>query len=259
MGVVWEPVPAFNMTVDYWNIETKQQIAAVDPQLVIDNPGAFPVAQLIRDPSDALPGIPNSGTILAVTAPFQNLNKTKTDGIDVSARYKWNAGNWGNLTAQLDYTHVLNFKRTLASGDTYSYAGTHGPTSLSSAAGMPQDKANLALTWERGPWSTTGTIRYIGGMDDIESKEQTTCLTASAIGTEDPNAFCTVSSFTTFDLAASYKGFKNWEIFGSIINVFNRKAPFDYTAGYGLFNYNFNYAFAGVMGTQFNIGARYTF
>jgi hypothetical protein len=41
--------------------------------------------------------------------------------------------------------------------------------------------------------------------------------------------------------------------------VFNRKAPFDYTAGYGLFNYNLNYHFAGVAGTQFNLGARYTF
>jgi iron complex outermembrane receptor protein len=256
VGLVWEPVPAFNMTLDYWNIETKQQIAAVDPQLVIDNPSAFPSAVLIRDPNDPLPGIPNSGTILAVTAPYANLNKTKTDGIDLSARYRWNAANWGNFTAQLDYTYILSFKRTLASGDTFSYAGTHGPTSLSSAAGMPQDKANLALTWERGPWNVTGTVRYVGGMDDIESKEQPDCLTNSALGVE---GFCTVASFTTFDLAASYKGFKNWEIFGSVINVFNRKAPFDYTAGYGLFNYNFNYAFSGVTGTQFNLGARYTF
>ena len=56
-----------------------------------------------------------------------------------------------------------------------------------------------------------------------------------------------------------YKGFKNWEIFGSIINVFNRMAPFDREAGYGNYNYNFNYHNSGAIGTQFNAGVRYTF
>ncbi len=68
-----------------------------------------------------------------------------------------------------------------------------------------------------------------------------------------------VDSFTTFDLSASYKGFKNWEIFGSIINVFNEKAPFASAAAYGFVNYNYNYAFSGATGTQFNLGVRYTF
>jgi len=256
VGLVWEPVPAFNATIDYWNIETKQQITGGDPQSVINNPGAFPASVVIRDPNDVLPGIPNSGTILSVTAPYQNLDRTKTDGIDVSARYRFAQSDWGTFTASVEYTHILNFKRTFSNGITNQYAGTHGPTFLSSSAGMPQDKANFVLSWERGPWNVAGTIRYIGPMDDIESKEQPDCLTSSALGVD---GFCTVASFTTLDLSASYKGFKNWEIFGSIINVFNRIAPFDYSAGYGIYNYNFNYALAGATGTMFNIGARYTF
>ena len=131
-----------------------------------------------------------------------------------------------------------------------------GPTALSSSAGMPQDRFNVVLGWDRGPWNVTGTVRYIGPIDDIESEEQPDCLTSSALGVE---GFCTVSSFTTLDLSASYKGFKNWEIYGSVINVFNRIAPFDYTAGYGLYNYNFNYALSGATGTMFNLGVRYTF
>jgi iron complex outermembrane receptor protein len=224
VGLVWEPVPAFNASIDYWNIETKNQITGGDPQLVIDNPGAFPAAVVIRDPSDALPGIPNSGTILSVTAPYQNLDKTKTDGIDVTARYKFAPTNWGQFTTSLEWTHILNFKRTFSNGLSQQFAGNHGPTFLSSSAGTPQDKANLVLAWERGPWNVAGTVRYVGPMDDIESDENPTCLTNSALGVE---GWCTVASFTTLDLSASYKGFKNWEIFGSVINVFNRIAPFD--------------------------------
>ena len=61
------------------------------------------------------------------------------------------------------------------------------------------------------------------------------------------------------DLSAQYTGFKNWQIFGSIINVFNRIAPFNPAAAYGDVNFNYNYAFSGGTGTQFNLGARYTF
>ena len=66
--------------------------------------------------------------------------------------------------------------------------------------------------------------------------------------------FCRVASFTTLDLSASYKGFKNWEIFGSVINVLNNMAPFDRQAGYQQYNYNYNYALSGAIGTQFNLG-----
>lgn len=256
VGLVWEPVPGLNATLDYWNIETKGQITGGDPQSVINNPGAFPASVVLRDPNDALPGIPNSGTVLSVTAPYQNLDKTQTDGIDLSAGYRWNMKDYGTLNTTLEWTHVFNFKRTFSNGITNQYAGTHGPTFLSSSAGTPQDRANLVLSWDRGPWNVTGTIRYIGPMDDIESKEQPDCLTSSALGVE---GFCTVASFTTLDLSAAYKGFKNWEIYGSIINVFNRIAPFDYSAGYGIYNYNFNYALSGATGTMFNLGARYTF
>lgn len=67
-------------------------------------------------------------------------------------------------------------------------------------------------------------------------------------------------SFTTLDLSASYSGFGQWEVFGSIINVLNRIAPFNPAVeGAGSYNYNFNYAQAGATGTQFNLGMRYTF
>ncbi len=102
VGLVWEPVPGLNATLDYWNIETKNQITGGDPQSVINNPGAFPASVVLRDPTDALPGIPNSGTVLSVTAPYQNLDKTRTDGIDVSAGYRWNMKDYGTLNTSLE-------------------------------------------------------------------------------------------------------------------------------------------------------------
>ncbi len=251
VGLIWEPARWFNASFDYWNIETKDKITGADPQAVADNPAGFPAATIIRDTNN-LPGIPNSGTLFAVSAPYENADKVKTDGYDVAATWRQPIGNYGNLTNTIQWTHINKFTRNIG-GTTYSYAGTHGPTSLSSSAGMPKDRFNIVIAWDRGPWNVAGTVRYVGPMDDIESRQQPDCLNFGDEG------YCTVASFTTLDLAASYKGFKNWEIFGSVINVFNATAPFDRQAGYGSYNFNYNYALSGAVGTQFNLGARYTF
>ncbi len=252
VGLVWEPVPGLSGTLDYWNIQTKQVINGSDAQLVVNDPAAFPSAQVLRDNTNNLPGIPNSGTLLAVATPFLNDYKQSTDGIDVSARYKFDLKGYGALSTALEWTHVLHFTREFNDGAKYEYAGTHGPTVLSSSAGVPQDRVNVTLAWDRGPWNVTGIVRYVGPMDTIEAKELPDCLQPDFNN-------CTVASFTTLDLTAAYSGFKNWQIFGGIINVFNRIAPFDVQAAYGNYNYNYNYAGTGATGTQFNLGARYTF
>ena len=252
VGLVWEPVPGLSGTLDYWNIETKQVINGSDAQLVVNDPAAFPNALVLRDPTNNLPGIPNSGTLLAVATPFLNDYTQSTDGIDFSARWRQPLKDWGTLTTSLEWTHILHFTRKFTDGSSYEYAGTHGPTVLSSSAGIPQDRVNLALAWEKGPWNVTGTIRYVGPMDTIEANELPECLQPDFNN-------CTVASFTTLDLSAQYTGFKNWQIFGSVINVFNRLAPLDVQAAYGGYNYNYNYANSGATGTQFNLGVRYTF
>jgi iron complex outermembrane receptor protein len=250
-GFVWEPIPGLSGTVDYWNIVTNHVINGADAQLVVNNPAAFPNALVTRN-TDNLPGIPNSGTILAVSTPYLNDYKQSTDGIDLSARYRWDLKSYGTFTPSFEWTHIFHFTRQFNDGTTYEYAGTHGPTVLSSSAGIPQDKWNLSLAWQQGPWNVTGIVRYIGPMDTIEAQQLPTCLQPDFNN-------CTVASFTTLDLSAAYSGFKNWQIFGSIINVFNRIAPLDVQAAYGNYNYNFNYASTGATGTQFNLGARYTF
>jgi iron complex outermembrane receptor protein len=250
-GLVWEPVPGLSGTLDYWNIETKQVINGADAQLVVNDPAAFPNALVLRDTNN-IPGIPNSGTVLAVATPFLNDYKQKTDGIDLSARYRFDMKTSGALTTALEWTHILHFTREYNDGTSYEYAGTHGPTALSSSAGIPQDRLNVTLGWEMGPWNVTGIVRYVGPMDTIEAKELPECLQPDFNN-------CTVASFTTLDLSAAYKGFKNWEIFGSVINVFNRIAPLDVQAAYGGYNYNYNYANSGATGTQFFAGARFTF
>jgi iron complex outermembrane receptor protein len=261
VGAIWEPIPGLSGTLDYWNIETKDQITIGSVQGVLNNPGNFPAATIGRDTNN-LPGVPNSGTVLYVSTPYQNANTVKTDGIDLDVVWRIPAKDWGTFTTEFQWTHIFNYSQTLG-GIEYKYAGTNGNYDVSSAQGTPEDRWNLILGWQRGPWNVTGTVRFVSGYDEItwQDSEETPAPIPDAciVHWKDDQTGCTVDSFTTFDLAASYKGFKNWEIFGSVVNVFNEKAPFAPAAAYGRINYNYNYALSGALGTQFNLGVRYTF
>jgi len=139
---------------------------------------------------------------------------------------------------------------------TFNYVGTQGNYDVSSGSATPKDRINIILPWDFGAWNLTGTVRYISDYESTTwqgAKETDGCLS------QFDAADCHVSSFTTLDLAGRYTGFKDWEIWGSVINVFNRRAPFNPAAAYGNINYNYNYASSGATGTVFNMGFKYTF
>jgi iron complex outermembrane receptor protein len=219
---------------------------------------------------------------LTITGFFQNATKTKTDGVDIELRHKINLGDAGKLTSQLFWTHVNKFERTDVNGNTFDYAGTHGPLVQSSGTGSPKDRATFALTFERGPWTGTMSVNYIGPIKMVDHQGETTdsngdgTMTNANTGVTYPDVGqyncgvfhpdgtiyngCKLPSFTTFDLYGKWSPTKNWDITASIQNLFDRVAPFDpYLAiPYGI-NYNQAYHQAGAVGRFFTLGAKYTF
>jgi len=256
LGFVFEPTKQWNMSVDLWQITRKDEIIGADVQAILNNPAGYPTAQIIRDPSTALPGDPNSGTLLAVLAPYQNGPNTKTNGVDIDLNYKGKRLDSGvRFSAGLNISHVNAFSRTMPDGTVLNYAGTYGPTSLSSSAGMPKTRAVFSLTAEQGPWSMTGRANYTSSIKLIESQEDPTCLASDSAG----NDVCSVASITTFDVFGKYSISKNLEVTGSILNLFDRLGSFDPQASYGQTRYNPTYNPYGAIGRYYNLGVKYKF
>jgi iron complex outermembrane receptor protein len=297
IGFVAEPIVGSSATVDWWKIDRKNEIVQADPASIIP-PGT---PQTGGPANTILPGaIPNSflyydanGQLQAVSAPFTNAASTKTDGVDLELRHRMSLGDAGKLTAQLNWTHVNKFQRTDAFGNTFEYAGTHGPIVQSSGTGTPKDRASMSLTFERGPWAVTGMVNYVGPLKLVDHKGETatcdntnpdgSCVpgttvtdTANALTwnwngtsslecgaftlTGEPFNGCKLPSFTTFDLYARWTPIKNLDLNFSIQNLFDRKAPFDpyLVLSYGI-NYNQGWNQAGAVGRFFTVGARYAF
>lgn len=244
-GAIWEPIPGLSAALDYWNIRVDGRISPTDDPAVV------------RDTND-LPGIPNSGTILYALIPWVNSSNIKTDGIDLDVVWRHSLRDWGSLTAELQWTHVFRYSQSFPDGTTYRFDGTQGDVGTGSSPGTPADRVNLIVGWNRGAWSAAATVRYVGDYQSVYyrgANEEPGGACASPLDGRD----CYVSSFTTLDLSARYSGFENWQVFGSIINVFDRIAPFNPAIAGNSVNYNYNYALSGATGTQFNLGVRYTF
>jgi len=287
LGIVFEPSPSLYASLDFYWINRKDEIIQADPAQISRGitpvvlaqanqtvPGAVPGTSIVRDAQ---------GRIATVIGPFQNANSTKTNGFDLELRHKMNLGEAGRLTSQLFYTHTAKYQRTLADGTTFEYAGTHGPIVLSAGGGTPKDRATLSFTLDRGPWSGTAALNWVGPIKLVDHKgEQVSDQGADGFLDETNGIFyrtvngnpncavylndgtmpngCKLPSFYTVDVSGKWSVSKNFDVNFSIQNLFDKKAPLDpyLVMTYGI-NYNQTWHQAGAVGRFFTIGAKYSF
>jgi iron complex outermembrane recepter protein len=298
LGLVLEPVKDTSVSIDYYQIKRDNEIVGADQALILPGvpvqglagsivPGAQPGSTVIYGPPNGT--TPNS-PVAAVAGPYFNANSTKTSGLDVDFRQKFNLGEAGKLTAGLTFTRIFSKKRILADGTEFEYVGTQGPYVESSATGTPQNKFVFSLAWDRGPINTSLNINYVSGMKGIDHQGETIVdggdgtygtstqegaffgipdgaggFTAptTVCGSYYPNGFaapsgCKIPAFVTADLFIKYTGFKNLDISASVLNLLDARAPWNpYT--YGGTNYNPGFHQSGAVGRYFNVGVKYKF
>lgn len=285
LGLVLEPVRDLSATVDFWKIDRKNEIVQADPNVIIGN---LPTT---GTPFTRIPGTqPNTfiyydvnGDVGIVTGFYRNAAKTKTDGFDVNVQHRMNLGSAGRLSTNLNWSHTNKLERTDADGNTFEYAGTHGPLVQSSGTGSPKDRASLVFNYDRGPWGASLAINYVGKIEMVDHKGEVSDADGTTVhnpntGVDYPDngsgnyacgvfdtsgniyGGCRLPSFTTYDLFARWSPMKNLDLNFSIQNLFDKKAPFDpyLVLTYGI-NYNQGWHQAGAVGRFFTIGAKYSF
>lgn len=277
LGLVFEPGPMLNLSLDYYDIKISHQIVSVGlfGQYQIDNPAAYGT-QLYRVNSPTTPNAAPTGpndTILYGTYPFINLGSARTSGVDLDLRLKLDGGAWGRFTPQLQWTHMIRYTIDRGPGQVYELAGTHGPSFVSTNTGTPRDRAALALTWARGPLELTGTLNHTSGMR-VEDASYNLPDCASALSTIFPSGLpaggsplCRVPSFTTVNLSGSWQISEALSLRASVANLFDRAAPVDaFSSGStgggvssGGAHYNPSLHQEGAVGRYLTVGLSYRF
>ncbi|WP_432383260.1 TonB-dependent receptor domain-containing protein [Duganella sp. P38] len=275
IGAIMEPFKGLNATVDYYNIQVRNQIvtaAGNDPSYVetfVRGP-AVPIDIATPGGGTAV-GTPSVGPILFAESAYINGGSTKTSGIEADIGYRWNMGENGVIRANLSAAHTISYEQTVA-GVTYQLAGTQGPTVVSGATGSPKNRAQLSLGWTKGPLDVATTFNYTSSFSALDpSVGATDCGSASAditgrgyfdTGLTQPSAYCRVQSFTSTNLNVQYKVTPNLTLKGSILNLFDRQPPYDLST-YGnstvQTSYNASLHQAGAVGRFFSVGLAYSF
>ncbi len=165
VGFVWTPSSLpLSVQADYYRI-------AIDN--AIGSPGANTVlgeCYLDGDPAACTLVTRNpDGSLALVRDTTENLGTIFTDGVDGSARYRFPPTPAGDVGLSL----VANWVRNWATSTPNPKGGAsvqnlvgveRGGTSFPLA--VPRWRAVGAVTWDRGPWSVTADLEYIGSLTE---------------------------------------------------------------------------------------------
>jgi iron complex outermembrane receptor protein len=204
LGFVVEPVKGYSASLDYWAINSKDKILNRTPQVVLAN-AALLSGNIFRNPD---------GTISHVQAGWINAAGSKTRGADLGLRgegkieggYKWNAS--------LDGTYTQSFQFAEIAGQPYKeLVGKFFTRDL-----YLRWKHNATLSVTKGDWNGLLSQNYSTGYkDQLPNGGKTT----------PPAGFNPdVHSYTTYNLSATYTGFKSASLTFGILNLLDTNPPF---------------------------------
>jgi iron complex outermembrane receptor protein len=291
-GVIFEPSPLFNASVDYYRIQLNNDIISASAAgglgasfltLVRGAPALLKECTNTTTngtPCNTITTLTNVNGVLTgypayELVPYVNAGLTTTSGIDVDLRSRWDLGNAGRLTGEVNYTYILQYEYGYQ-GNTFDLVGTHGPSGISGDTGNPRERAVVSLTWDKGAFTSTLSLNYTSSFKVTDpSAGINTCLEGLESGAPSaygpaisaatlPSAwipYCSVAHFTDVNLYVNYAATDHLSVHGSVTNLFNSDAPVDLQTYGGGAELRYDAALSqdGAVGRFFLLGATYKF
>ncbi|MBV1774420.1 TonB-dependent receptor [Burkholderiaceae bacterium DAT-1] len=237
LGVVFSPTSRFSVALDYYGIERHDEINTPDIADVLaleGKPQASTIQRIDSTANDAriatiaqkygfgTPLVYAAGSIGAINQSWGNSGKTKTSGLDLDIKHRFDIAGVGRVRVGLDANYLLSYKTFNTA--TNNWGADRGGDYL-----IPRFNATLTGSLTRGVWTNTLIAYHTGGYSQNDLQNPTWCKSKSI--SEDK---CGVGSDTTYDWALSYRGVKNLTVDFMLKNLTNKEAPVDFRGGYSI-------------------------
>ena len=165
-GLVYSPAWArsggsnFNAEINYYDIKVTDAIAAIDPQVTLNN------CALLGDPeSCALIIRTSNGFVNEIDGTLDNLDSIRTKGIDATINYRSPATSAGRFGVTLNASHLIKYVLTASNG--FVVIDRKGTERGSPDQAYPEWKGNATLDWSLSDFAASVTGRYIDSVTEI--------------------------------------------------------------------------------------------
>jgi iron complex outermembrane receptor protein len=242
IGLVTDPLPWLNATLDYWQIEKKDQIGQVGGDAIMTNPDLYVLynSRIVRG---------SDGFITYIDQPVENLGGLRTAGIDVSLRTRWSLGAAGRFGLEFDATHLTKWEQQTGKGQPYlDYVGTAGDGA--GVQPVPEFQYTLAGDWQWGNFGVRLENMFIKGWTESAG------LVEANVGVAEAHK---VKDSSIFNLQASYTGFSHLVLRLGVRNLFDEEPPFTAVSSYGSHAAGFAGSFSDPRGRFYYASATYKF
>lgn len=243
-GIVLQPTKDLSMSLDWYGIDQRDTIQALDPQYVLDHEDTIPgyAALIGRDPRNPAleathPGL-NKGRIKSITTPYNNVGKTKISGFDLSLKYALSLGAYGKLRFDEALNRMLKFDQSITPND--------APVSRLDSIYHPRWANTFSTSYEYGIHLLTMTARTHADTLNIDDPTHV----------QDPAVTnARIPSYTAWDMNYSVKASPKLTVNVGVNNVFDKALIYANTP-----NYNDRVqALDDAVGRYVYVNARYAF
>ena len=210
-GFVWDISKEASISVDGFDISQRNIIGFEGAQTILSLESTDPIyaARVLRapaDPADVARGAP--GAITGVLNQFVNLTELRTKGYDIDLRWQFLRNELGNFTFVSSNNFVFSYKtQNVKTDPLIEFAGTYS---------FPKHRGATSFLWDKGAWSAIATWNHIEGND---------------ASTSAPSGSARIGDWDTYDVQASYSGFRNLKLILGGRNILDKAPPIDLSSG----------------------------
>jgi len=229
-GVELKPLPGAQLTLDYFNINYKNQISSYLSDLTILQQSAQLGSLITRCPSAQCSAMVNQyvlgvgpnptpepvfGPILANPSVFVNgielnLGSTRAAGFDLQSGYTWDAGRIGTWTVGLSGSYFTQYDvRFTPNGETFNERNVIGfPAAL-------RLRGNLGWTW--GSLNSQLFVNFVNGYQNTETTP-----------TQNVDSYTTVDLNVVYDFGTAFPGrwTKGLRLALNVLNLADTDPPY---------------------------------
>lgn len=222
IGAAFEPIKDLTFSIDYWNIDLRDQISTLPVDTIIGNAALYkdlfvrcntlPVS--VQNTLNRCSGLDNNSPAIGyIVTTNANIGKVKTNGFDLTAGYNMKLGGMGALALAYEGTYVRSYK--YQTDPTAAFKENVGV--FIDGSPVFKWKHNISAGWTLGDFGARMTLRHQTGYVDQNDA-------ATVVG--GPSFYGNVEAYTLIDLSGTYKVNKMTSLTVGVKNLLDKDPPF---------------------------------